>query len=643
MPAKQARTGDPGTGRLDGPKFAIPRKLTSTMARRVSNRNSFRGQALALSSIALLACFPLCGRIGGNPRLALSVWGSAAALLALFLVVRHRIAKEGRSIGYEFVPRSAHYVQLVMHACIYGYWGLYWREVYRAIPLIGAQIVFAYALDMLVCWLRRDKWILGFGPFPIILSTNLFLWFRDDWFFLQFFLIATGVLGKEFIRWKRDGRLTHVFNPSSLGLFLFSVVLIATKTTGLTWGIEIANTMHRPPHIYFEIFILGLIVQALFQVTLVTLSAAAALFAMNLIYTRATGGYQFVDSNIPVAVFLGLHLLVTDPATSPRSSLGKILFGAMYGAGVFGMYSVLQRIGAPEFYDKLLCVPPLNLSVRALDRLSDQVAAWVRQVRLPVFWTPKNANLAWMSVWICLFVTMTAGGFLAKGKDHPGGNPEFWQRACVEGRSSACTTWVRTLTVACQGGSSADCFTVGMVLNQGRFVPRNPAMAGVSFGHACDLGMSEACASLIEFVRAGGRQDLLKACEGGDGASCFILGSLFSGGNGVPVDPALAFELFEKSCGLGWWRGCGRLGVSYLVGQGTPPSPDRAIENFEKGCQGENAASCYEAGRFYRTGRGGPGNQLLVRERFRQACELGLPIACTQDGGTSAFRSRTNP
>ena len=98
------------------------------------------------------------------------------------------------------------------------------------------QIVFVYALDMLVCWSRRDKWILGFGPFPIVLSTNLFLWLKDDWFFLQFLLVATGVPRKEFITWTRKGRRVHIFNPSAIALAIFSVGLPVTHSTQITWG-----------------------------------------------------------------------------------------------------------------------------------------------------------------------------------------------------------------------------------------------------------------------------------------------------------------------------------------------------------------------------------------------------------------------
>src|SRR5580658_3682684 len=382
---------------------------------------------LAFSFILAMVFWSFLPRINDSARLAMSFRGAAGVLLVLLLVLRAEVARTGRELTYDVMPRKVHYVQLVMHSCVYAYWGWYWREVYHDIPLIIGQIFFAYALDMLVCWYRRDKWVLGFGPFPIVLSTNLFLWFHDDWFYLQFVLTAVGVLGKEFIKWKRDGRMTHIFNPSALSLFIFSVVLLATKNTKLTWGIEIATSFHRPPHIYLELFLLGLVVQTLFGVTLVTLSAAAALVALNLVYTHITGVYHFVDSSIPVAVFLGTLLLVTDPATSPRKNLGKIIFGGLYGVGVFAAYGALSWFGAPEFYDKLLCVPILNLTVRVLDRWS----AWLSSrfhIRSPIAaWSPKRKNFAFMGVWILLFFVMVQTGFLTKGADHPGGKTAFWE------------------------------------------------------------------------------------------------------------------------------------------------------------------------------------------------------------------------
>lgn len=615
-------------------KSVLERPLTKRKILATEPSHAVEGSARVLwfpvIAIAVLAALPvLTPRIGENPELSATLWAVAGALLVFLLLLWRRVRKNHRTLQYEAKLIQTHYVQLVMHSSIYAYWGWYWRDVYRFVPLLIAQIAFVYAFDMLVCWSRRDKWALGFGPIPIVLSTNLFLWFRDDWFYWQFVMLAVGVLGKEFIKWKRDGRLTHIFNPSALSLFLFSVVLIATKNTDMTWGIEIAATLHRPPHIYLEIFILGLIVQGFFGVTLVTLWSAAALFALNLLYTRVTGDYNFIDSNIPVAVFLGLHLLVTDPATSPRKGLGKAIFGAMYGAGVFGMYRLLTLIGAPEFYDKLLCVPLLNLFVRQLDRFSVFVSEKLSSIGWKTFLRPRPANFGWMGVWVAFFTFMVSTGFLGKGKDHPGGNPEHWRQACLSGSHKGCETWVRTLNIDCQDGSATACATLAPILNEGRLVNRNAAMAGLAFARACDLGITANCGKLIGFVRADGKDKLSQACREGDGAACFVLGSLYSGGNGVEQNPTLAFNFFEKSCNLRWWRGCGRLGVSYLVGQGAPEDSSKAMENFEKGCRGENGASCFEAGKLYSTYFSAKDRE-LAQKRFESACEFGVKEACQQ-------------
>jgi hypothetical protein len=584
--------------------------------------------ALAL----LLAVFPIFLE-APSAKLSYSFVGWSAVLLTLAAALYFRARQASRTLAMRLVINRVHWVQLMMHSSIYAYWGWYWREVYHHIPLIIAQIVFMYALDMLVCWGRRDTWILGFGPIPIVLSTNLFLWFKDDAFYLQFLLIALAVVGKEYFRWQRDGRSAHIFNPSSLPLFVFSVVLIATKTTNMTWGLEISQTLHRPPYIYFEIFLIGLIVQSLFRVTLVTLFSAAALYGMNLLYTAITGDYNFIDSSIPVSVFLGLHLLVTDPATSPRRNIGKMIFGALYGAGVFGMYRLLSAIGAPEFYDKLLCVPALNLCVRWLDRLSLVLENWLGSIRLPVWqriraWDPQRLNFAWMGVWVSLFIVMVSTGFLTKGENHPGSNPEFWHSACDENRVNGCKNWVRALSGACDGNSPQDCLALGEVLNTGIKVPRQAAPAGVAFARACDLGMQIACKELVTFTQSGGSKEFQQACQNGDGASCFVLGSLQSSGNGVARDDQAAFRLFQRSCELEWWRGCGRLGVSYSVGQGTARDTERALHYFEIGCRGQNAASCSQAASVYTEGPPSLRNAALAAARTKQACEFGMPSAC---------------
>ena len=324
------------------------------------------------------------------------------------LLVRRHAGGPGALLSYTVVPRPVHYVQLSMHTSIYLYWGWYWREVYHYAPLIVAQIVFVYVLDMLVCWWRRDQWILGFGPFPIVLSTNLFLWFKDDWFFLQFLLVSTGVLCKEFITLAARRPPDAYLQPVAIALAIFSIGLLITHSTRPHVG-RGSGGEPGPPAAHLPGDLRG----GAGGAGVVLRHAGHAGCRRRAVcaepgYTGATGLYYFVDSNIPIAVFLGLHLLVTDPATSPRKNFGKLLFGAMYGGLVWALYSVLGWMGAPTFYDKLLCVPPLNLLV---SRWTARAPPWKR-VSGKMSWTPRQVNFAHMAVWIALFAVMITTGFV---------------------------------------------------------------------------------------------------------------------------------------------------------------------------------------------------------------------------------------
>jgi len=250
----------------------------SDAAVRIPTR-TFRSPWIALALTAGFAVFLALPPVLGSAPLTRAFAGAAGALALWGLLLWALPARRARGFGVEFVkPLQSHYVQASVQLCIYAYWGWYWPQVYRSAPLILGQIVFLYAFEALLTWSRGRAWRLSAGPLPVVFSTNLFLWFRDDWFLLQFALIATCALGKEFVRWKRDGRSTHIFNPSAFGLGLFSAWLLASgRTTELTWGVEVATTLGFPPYIYVLIFSVGLVVQYLFAVTLMTLSAVVAL------------------------------------------------------------------------------------------------------------------------------------------------------------------------------------------------------------------------------------------------------------------------------------------------------------------------------------------------------------------------------
>ena len=458
-----------------------------------SDRSSSRTALLLPAALAVvLLALSWIPRIHDNAILTLSFRIASIVLLVWSGVLFWQLSRTGQlaTRTIEVVLRKQHYIQAAVQFSVYAYWGFFWRPVYEYAWLIFAQLAFAYAFDMLLNWTRREKYVLGFGTFPIVFSTNLFLWFKDDWFYLQFLMIAVGILGKEFVRWQRDGKSTHIFNPSAFTLGLFSIVLIATGTSELTWGQQIASTLTLAPHIYLYLFVVGLIVMYFFSITLIAGMAAAMLFLLSGIYSIITGVPYFLDSEIPAAVFLGLHLLVTDPTTSPRTPLGKAIFGALYGTGVFILYWLLTSIGSPTFYDKLLCVPLLNLSVKWIDRLASWLAA-----RVPTLPTFASLNPVHMAAWMVLFLSMTAVG-KTDGR-HTGDSVPFWQQACTEGRANACRRLLQLETTYCGDNSAWACNELGVHFREGKLTAANAELARTYFGKACELRLQAACGNLL--------------------------------------------------------------------------------------------------------------------------------------------------
>lgn len=505
---------------------------------------AFRVPFVLTIALLLLSLIP---RVQGNAVLVWSFWGAGATLLLwqayLFFVSKSKNEEHVFSV----MLRPQHYVQAMVQFSVYAYWGYYWRPVYDHAWLLVGQLLFAYTFDMLLAWSRRREYSLGFGPFPIIFSINLFLWFRDDWFYMQFLMIAVGFMGKEYVRWNRDGRNSHIFNPSAFALGLFSLVLIVTNTTELTWGQEIASTLTLAPGIYTFLFAVGLIVMYFFSITLVAGTAAITLFAGSALYSAIAGVPYFLDSDIPAAVFLGLHLLITDPSTSPRTPLGKSIFGMLYGLGVFGLYSLLGSMGIHTFYDKLLCVPLLNLSVIAIDRTVRSIhsQSWLNVWRQS--WFGGRANLAHMSIWIVIFATMSVAG--KTDSMHQGDSLPFWEQACASELPNACGRMLQLEATYCGDNAAWACNELGAHYREGRITEPNPELSLAYFSRGCELKYRASCLNLLDPERVlrdvPHELDLrLLLREGGQNLMTFS-----------------EQELYERACEHDWTFACGGSGA----------------------------------------------------------------------------------
>jgi hypothetical protein len=491
-----------------------------------------RAAALPLAFAGALLAFLLLAQVRHNPPLAWSIFGAAITLIVWTAALVAAATRSGRVFTVHVALRKQHYVQACAHTSILLYWGWYWRPVYGAAPLIAAQILFAYAFDILLTWSRRETYTLGFGPFPIVFSMNLFLWFKAEWFEWQFVMIATAFTGKAMLQWTKDGRRTHVFNPSALALTVMSIGLLLTAKSDITWGREIAITQFYPPQMYLFLFVVSLPGQLLFGVASMTLAAVTTTYLFGLVYFTMTGTYFFVDSYVPIAVFLGMHLLFTDPSTSPRSDAGRFMFGALYGLSVVGLYALLTTAGLPTFYDKLLQVPLMNLAVRQIDRLVARVSV------LPRF-VGDRRNLTWVGVWGLLFAIMSATGLNDR---HPGQWLPFWQDACRQMRPTACSHLEQLEATLCRAGSGWACNELGIFRSE-----RDDDSIGAlaSWQRGCEIGFGPACANARD------RQAQTAAPKVGDYP-------ILLRGSKAPMTDLSESTLYAQACQQSWVDACRR-------------------------------------------------------------------------------------
>ncbi len=534
-----------------------------------------------------------------------------------------RAAGQGRSPHIEWQPKTAHALQAVAHLCVYAYWSVHHPPVQEQLWLIAAQIPFAYLIDMAAAWRKHDQYRLGFGPLPIIGSINLFLWMTDDWFYIQFLMVGLAYASREFLRWRKDEQ-THIFNPSAFALVAVALVLLLTGQSDAARGQEIAATLGKGPFCYESILVAGLIVQALFPVVWTTLGAFVTVMAFTLGYQFITGGVYFIDTAIPVAVFLGMMLLITDPATSPRSARGRFIFGSLYGLSVVALYALLwswsELPWSPDltFYDKLLAVPVLNLMVPWINRMvpvGDDTDVPVSPLRR---W---GVILAWVVLYAIARPSLV---------DNPGRDVGFWKTAC-EMNPSQCDRLVISWQTRCTNGgletSSACRETARRVLSDGctdkRKITCTP-LGQLLVANPTEVG-----------DKSRGRALLISACHAGQIPMCTLLGEHLWN----TKDPAkgLRRRILIRGCQSNDARACEVLGLSSFELAQTTDEFGFARDAFRDACRAKRPLSCANYAELLINGKGGRRkgmkgylDQKTGRQVLRETCARGFQPACAR-------------
>jgi hypothetical protein len=188
------------------------------------------------------------------------------------------------------------------------------------------------------------------------------VWFlgQDRWIALLTLTLA--IASKHLIR--RGGR--HLFNPSGFGIAITGALcMLAPDTFGF---FDLSHGFNAGPNMVELILILALIAQLRVPIVLVSIGGFIALLLLvdTQILTRPTALWG--------PVFLALCLLVTDPATIPKTPVGKLLFGAVYGSLMAVMATGLTAMGENDFFSKVFPLPLVNALVPRFDQWGSRAA-----------------------------------------------------------------------------------------------------------------------------------------------------------------------------------------------------------------------------------------------------------------------------
>lgn len=286
------------------------------------------------------------------------VLGLVSLLAGLALASTFR--KAGR-VEIHTVGRVTHLLPAALQIIIFSYWFAHWPTGRALILPIVTQIFCAYLLDIALSILILRQWTASFGVIPIVLSTHLLAQFELSTWWAGMFSVSVALLAKTTLR--REGR--PLLNPSVSGLCVIGLI-------DLFWsGIDTPDYSHAfaaAPNMTELVVLLALIVQFRLRIVLVTLSAALTL----LLFSRLTPLASFGVAWAPVT--LVLCLLISDPATTPRSPGGRVLFGAFIGTGMVLIQALLTSLGHSDFWSKVLAVPAANYLVPYFDRWGQRLS-----------------------------------------------------------------------------------------------------------------------------------------------------------------------------------------------------------------------------------------------------------------------------
>jgi hypothetical protein len=350
---------------------------------------------LLLGSFALLLAPPVAAV--RQAWMAMVVCSAGLTVAFLYFLWRQRSAAEKCRV--EINPRKAYIVQGLTQGSIFFYVGHYWSGMDHWAPFVIYQLLIAFIFDFLVYAYRENRYPLGLQILPIVMSINLFMWFKPEYFAGQIAMVLLGILGKAYVVRTLDGRRRHIYNPSVLPMVVMAILVVFLFSGERYFDTNnVVSSYLLPPHFQVFVFTAGLIAHLVGGTSFISLGAVVTLFVIDRMF-KALVGLPPTGDLLQPSVFIGITLLATDPVTMPKTRTGQLIAGVLYGLGIDTFYVLLNHFGFARYYDKLLPIPFLNYLAPYLDRI--KVPLW-GPMKSPVW----ARNWAPAALWGATFLAM---------------------------------------------------------------------------------------------------------------------------------------------------------------------------------------------------------------------------------------------
>jgi hypothetical protein len=310
-----------------------------------------------------------------------------------------------------------------------------------------------------------------------------------------------------------------------------------------------------------------------------------------------------------------------------------VVFGSLYGLANFALFAILGRYGVPDFYDKLLPVPILNLLVIWIDRFA-RSGFMERVRRLEVAFKPRALNLAHIGCWAALFTWMWLSGFVEA--PHPGNSIAFWKEAYEQGKPAAGRNYMKMAGTAADAGDPAALNELGEIYLNGDIVPQNLGAATYYFAESAARGYRPGrvnVAALYAAHNLGVSADVVRGSfdrleqtlgQSVDGRDAYLLGWAHEMGQVRNQDPRRALELYAFASQRGNLEAC--LGIARIWSdelEGTVPNAVVA-QALERGCGAQDARACRSLAKLVAAGKGVPADAKRAQALEQRAIELSV-------------------